>query len=277
MSDNVSPILRKLKTSDISDAARLSAEAGWNQTEDDWRLLIGLASEGCLGIEVAGKLVSTATLFCYGRQLAWIGMVLTRSSFQSRGFARRLLTEALSLADRLNIESVKLDATDQGRPLYEKLGFRDEQAVERWERPDSAKATTKMHAPETRLSADLITSDSVAFGANRSELLLQLAKHNPLRALGRSYLLTRSGRLRQYLGPCVADSPDTARNLIELALQPRNTGGWYWDLLEENAGAVNLARKLGFAPKRKLLRMVRGKDLRGEERSIYALAGFELG
>jgi hypothetical protein len=204
-------------------------------------------------------------------------MVLTRASFQGRGFARRLLTEALSLADKLNIESVKLDATDQGRPLYEKLGFRDEQAVERWEWLGSVDVAKRTHSPDTRLSADLIASDSVAFGVNRSELLLQLAKHNPPRALGESYLLTRSGRLRQYLGPCVADSSDSARNLIELALQPTNTGGWYWDLLAENAGAVNLARNLGFAPKRKLLRMVRGKDLRGEEHSIYALAGFELG
>jgi GNAT superfamily N-acetyltransferase len=274
---NLEPILRKLKSSDISDAARLSAEAGWNQAEDDWRLLIALAPEGCFGIEVAGELVSTATLICYGRQLAWIGMVLTRSSFQGRGFARRLLTEILSLADRLNIESVKLDATDQGRPLYEKLGFRDEQAVERWERVGSADPTEKTSYPETRLSADLIAADSVAFGVNRSELLLQLAKHTPPRTLGQSYLLTRSGRLRQYLGPCVADSPDTARNLIEDALQSSRSSSWYWDLFVENADAISLARTLEFAPKRKLVRMVRGKDMRGEEHSIYALAGFELG
>jgi hypothetical protein len=65
--------------------------------------------------------------------------------------------------------------------------------------------------------------------------------------------------------------------LFERALQTESSAGWYWDLMTENAQAVSIARELGFAPKRHLLRMVRGRDLRGKEESIYALAGFELG
>ena len=131
-------ISRKLRASDIPAAMQLSAEAGWNQTAQDWRLLIELSPEGCLGIEVDGDLATTTTLLCYGKQLAWIGMVLTRGAYRGRGFARRLLTDALALADEMSIETMKLDATDQGQPLYEKLGFRCEQPVERWVRPASA-------------------------------------------------------------------------------------------------------------------------------------------
>jgi GNAT superfamily N-acetyltransferase len=277
MNESTGAILRKLRAADIPAAMQLSTEAGWNQTDEDWRLLIDLAPEGSLAIEIDGELASTATLFCYGRRLAWIGMVLTKVAYRGRGFARRLLTETLSLADHMQIETVKLDATDQGQPLYEKLGFRSEQAVERWARPHST------DVPVPALSSDAATAnawqaaDQRAFGLDRSKLLASLAhRHAPL-SVTRSYLLTRPGRLTGYLGPCVAETPEAARALIVQALQKANPGGWSWDLLPENAHAAALARDLAFTPRRHLLRMVRGKDLRGQEESIYAIAGFELG
>ena len=52
-------VMRKLKPSDIPAAVELSAEAGWNQTAEDWCTLIDLSVDGCLGIEVDGELVST--------------------------------------------------------------------------------------------------------------------------------------------------------------------------------------------------------------------------
>ncbi len=64
---------------------------------------------------------------------------------------------------------------------------------------------------------------------------------------------------------------------MERALQSPSPGGWFWDLMVDNKPAVSLAQDLGFAPKRHLLRMVRGKDVRGNEGAVYALAGFELG
>jgi hypothetical protein len=214
---------------------------------------------------------------CYGRRLAWIGMVLTRIAYRGRGFARRLLTETLALADQMGVETVKLDATDQGQPLYEKLGFRCEQPVERWVRPGSTAAPTQSSYSGGSSSRDWHAADQRAFGVDRTELLERLARrHRPL-SVARSYLLTRPGRLSGYLGPCLAGGPTNARNLMERALQAKSDGGWSWDLLPENTSAVALARDLGFAPRRHLMRMVRGKDLRGEEAAIYAIAGFELG
>src|SRR5205085_5065787 len=130
--------LRLLNSGDLAAAFELSASAGWNQTVEDWSMLMELAPEGCFGIEADGRLVSTTTLVCYGQRLAWIGMVLTNAEYRGRGFARRLLAEALDRADSVGVETVKLDATDQGRPLYEKLGFKPEQAIERWIRMRSS-------------------------------------------------------------------------------------------------------------------------------------------
>ena len=275
MGDSDDAIFRLLSASDIPAAVELSAQAGWNQTAEDWRMLLDLAPEGCLAMEVDGELAATTTLLCYGRRLAWIGMVLTKLQYRGRGLARRLMTQALAQADQLGIETVKLDATDQGAPLYGKLGFRSEQTVERWSRPGS------VNAPELRSNAhpseEWRGADLQAFGADRSQLLESLARRNPPFSVSGSYLFTRPGRQTAYLGPCVCDTPETARTLIERALETAASSGWSWDLLPQNTSAVAIAQDLAFAPKRRLLRMVRGKDLHGKEDAIYAIAGFELG
>jgi len=269
------PILRKLTTADIPSALALSTEAGWNQTADDWRMLIELSPQGCIAIEVDSKVVSTATLTCYGTKLAWIGMVLTRIKYRGRGFAMRLLKECLRLADEWEIESVKLDATNLGQPLYEKLGFRPEQPVERWWRAGREDAIAPSAPPPP--SSDWRSADQSAFGVDRSALLAKLAGRHAPSSINHSYLLTRAGREISYLGPSVCSSQPSARKLIEHALQSPSPGGWFWDLLLANRPAVSLAADFGFAPKRHLLRMVRGKDVRGNEAAVYALAGFELG
>jgi GNAT superfamily N-acetyltransferase len=276
MTDGAHIVPRKLRLSDIPAAMELCKEAGWNQTTEDWRMLIGLSPEGCLAIDVEGVLAATTTLLCYGKRLAWIGMVLTRVPYRGRGYARRLMTEALTLADQTGIETVKLDATDQGQPLYEKLGFRCEQPVERWACPAFG-AVQGSSFPETPFSNEWRETDNRAFGVDRSQLLDELARRNPPLATGRSYLLTRPGRLNRYLGPCVAHSPEEARTLIERSMRSLKSVEWFWDLLPRNTSAAVIARDLSFAPKRHLMRMVRGKDLRAQEDAIYAIAGFELG
>lgn len=277
MKDFASATLRRLLVSDIPAAVQLSSEAGWNQTADDWHMLIELSPQSCLALELNGEVVSTATLLCYGRRLAWIGMVLTKMCCRGRGFARRLLTEALAIADGMHIETVKLDATDQGEPLYEKMGFRREQTVERWVRP-AYTALPKPHScADANLSWSWHASDSAAFGVDREEVLMSLARRHPPLSSAHSFLLSRPGRMRRYLGPCIAETPAIARTLIENALQTPSPEGWAWDLLPANAAAVAIAHDCSFSPKRRLVRMVRGQDLRAQESRIYAIAGFELG
>src|SRR5215470_18787505 len=206
------PLLRKLTVDDVASAQALSTEAGWNQTADDWRMLIELSPQGCIAIEMDGKVASTAVLTCYGTQLAWIGMVLTRIKYRGRGYAMRLLKECLRLADTLGVESVKLDATNLGQPLYEKLGFRAEQPVERWWRAGRHDAT---NAPSrSPVAGNWKSADANAFGVDRSALLTKLAQRTAPLTGDDSYLLSRAGREISYLGPSVCSRQPTARRFI---------------------------------------------------------------
>ncbi len=250
--------VRPLVAADVDAAFALSTAAGWNQTSQDWERVLEIAPEGCFGIDDGG-LAATTTLMCHGAALAWVGMVLTRADCQRRGYARALVAAALELADRRGIPCVKLDATDQGRPLYASLGFEDEQPIERWRR-EATPSTGAM--PPVLLDEAL---DREAFGADRTTFLRTLA-------LG----VARPGRIAYYLGPFVSRDPQKAESTIR-AIVEGDQGPWFWDLLPEHPHAARIAAGLGFQPVRRLVRMVRGRQNQRNDNLIYAIGGFEAG
>jgi GNAT superfamily N-acetyltransferase len=268
--------IRTLTAGDVSAALHLSMLAGWNQTSDDWHMLLQLAPRGCFAVEVDGQVVATATLLCYGDRLGWIGMVLTHPEYRHRGYAKQLFAHVLAAANALGVRTLKLDATEQGRPLYERYGFKAEQAVERWY---CAVGKNVELADSLFEVASLFQPDRRAFGTDRSDLLNELASRGHALANGTGFALTRPGSNASYLGPCVAEGAASASDLIKHAVlhSKGKDKGYFWDLLPANRNAVSLATELGFSPQRRLTRMSRGEELRGEDDLVYAIAGFELG
>ena len=57
-----------------------------------------------------------------GRQ-ALVLNVFTEAAWRRRGLARRLMDHLLAWCDEQGVETVVLHASDEGRPLYERLGF----------------------------------------------------------------------------------------------------------------------------------------------------------
>jgi GNAT superfamily N-acetyltransferase len=255
----------------------LSREAGWNQTPEDWARMFALAPQGCFGIDCDDRLVATSTTYCYGGELAWIGMVLTAADYRGRGLARATMHAAVDFARSRDVAWIKLDATDMGRPLYEKLGFVNEYAVERWLRPagPSHDAPVDAYHPNPTL-------DREAFGANRSELLASLAPIESASISDRAFAMGRPGTKAAYFGPCVSRSVDEAAKLLDWYLARHAHEQIFWDLVEPNSDASALARTRGFAPVRRLARMVLAGNpsvapFVERPELVYALGGFEFG
>jgi RimJ/RimL family protein N-acetyltransferase len=260
----------------------LSAAANWNQTAEDWCRIMQLSPNGCRCIKDAEKVVATTTLLPYDKQLAWIGMVLTRPEYRRQGLAKRLMKYAIATAEQLGIGTLKLDATDQGRPLYESLGFTAETTIERWGRDGSGlhpATTIQNHPRNAQLSPALISLDAKAFGVERSAMLETLSRFGMCDASASGYVLSRPGRSARYLGPCVANSGAEAERLIIAHLESPDIQqeNWYWDMLSTNQEAISCAEKLGFTRRRLLLRMRRGEMIQNNDAMVYAIAGFELG
>jgi len=268
--------IRLLTSDDVPQAFELSSLAGWNQTAENWSSLLKLAPEGCFGVQVGSTLAATATLFCYGTSLAWVGMVLTHPVFRRRGLATRLLRHLRTFSETLGIRTIKLDATEQGERLYRSLGFVPEQPVERWMRSSGLPSNSDLTCSRD-LSPLARTIDRAVFGVDRTFLLRALLQQGECYSTSGSYLLTRAGRTASYIGPWVGRSARSARELLEHGLRTPSANGWYWDILLANRDATALAKEFGFTPQRRLLRMFRGDPVGGREEFIYGIAGFEFG
>jgi GNAT superfamily N-acetyltransferase len=270
-------VIRFLRRDDLPDLLALSTSAGWNQTEADWFRLLDLSPNGCWGVELEGRIVSSATLAAYGGGVGWIGMVLTLPEYRGRGFASSLLRLTIDSAKAMGIDSLRLDATDLGRPVYEKLGFQGDYEVQRCRRdPGPVSPISPLLTPAS--AAAWTDLDPTAFGAERSALLQHLARTAGSAAVDGGFAFSRPGRTAWYFGPAVAVTSEASSALVDWFLAGHGDIACCWDLCPENTRAVRLARKHGFVPVRLLLRMTLGRRCdREPSPSILALAGFEWG
>lgn len=111
-------LIRPMTEDDLPNAQALSAELRWPHRLTDWEHVFGLA-EGLVA-ERDGKLIATALRCRWGAHGATVGLIIVTPACQGRRIGHRLLT---ALLDGLDGHSVLLQATTEGRGLYERLGF----------------------------------------------------------------------------------------------------------------------------------------------------------
>ena len=174
--------VRAMRPSDLHFADSLRALAGWNQTLPDWRRFLAMEPRGCFIAEWDGAPAGTATTIVYGKDLAWIGMVLVHPEYRRRGIGRALLLKCIERLKSLRVRCIKLDATPEGRPVYQNLGFKDEWTLRRWE---TGLAVPPREIPDSHIRPWKKTDalrfdpcDARAFGVSRHKLILALARQS---------------------------------------------------------------------------------------------------
>lgn len=290
----------RLTAADAPDAVRLSTSAGWNQVGDDWRRLIELWPGTCLAGRLAGGLVASATLAVYpasdaAGSMGWVGMVLVDPAHRGRGFGRAMMEAVLEAGGRAGVGLFGLDATDLGRPMYHRLGFRDAGSIERWTgRLRTREGPLVTHAAVRRLAPfevhSLSPPDRQATGVDRTTLLRQLASESAVRTEvaigpggGLAFGMRRPGRKSAQVGPLVGGSLDAACAVLDSLLQPalpELTGQEV--VLDVPAGSPlrDALAERGFVVTRRLTRMYRPPPsapapLTGP--GVFAACGLELG
>lgn len=289
MSDAERMKIRPLAQEDIAGAMRLKEGVGWNQTEDDWRRLLRLGPRRCFAATVGERLVGTTTTTSYGKDLAWVGMVLVDSEFRRRGIATALVRAALDGLEADGVSAVKLDATPEGAPVYGGLGFEAESRIERWVGAAGARSSgsvTPGDAVPPELLGRVFELDRRAFGADRSELIKALAGEAcvaPALRVGvggrlQGYALARRGSRATYVGPVVAEGVEAASSVLDDVLGRLGAGQVYVDLDTTFEGGVLELAARGFTKQRDLVRMRRGgRAGAGTSRTVFAIAGPEVG
>ena len=276
--------IRLLFESDITAAMQLKQAAGWNQTEEDWRRLLALEPNGCFAAVKGGRLVGTTTTTTYGNELAWIGMVLVDPKERRQGIATRLMNVALNYLNG-KVATVKLDATAQGQPVYERLGFEVESVLERWSGTPNARNARGSNVWDEDGIHDVLALDRLAFATDRSKLLKKLiddACVPPvlLRATDGTlsgYALARRGTNADYVGPIVAKNSQDIERLLDEVLSELPEPRVYIDFNTGCSANTALLSDRGFVKERDLIRMVKGGPGRKTSPLIVAIAGPEIG
>lgn len=111
-------VLRAMEPRDLEAAYGLSMDMHWSHRPSDWSDALALG-EGMVA-EVDRQVVGTAMRWRWGRRHATVGLVIVSPLFQGRQIGRRLMHAVL---DGLDKRTVLLEATPEGRGLYERLGF----------------------------------------------------------------------------------------------------------------------------------------------------------
>jgi GNAT superfamily N-acetyltransferase len=275
--------LRRMTIGDLELGMKLSAQAGWNQTEADWRRFIELEPEGCFVGELDGRFVGTTTT-CVFRKTAWIAMVLVNVDARGNGVGMTLLKHSIDYLKSRQVRTIRLDATSLGRPIYEKLGFVSDYGLARFEGiapggGESANVVTA--APE--MSAEIIEFDKRMTGRERVKMLRRLFEEFPkatriVRRAGEieGFITMRPGANAIQIGPCTA-TPEAGPALLGDALNRCAGKPVFVDIPLDNTEAVEVAESNGLTIQRSFTRMSRGPKVTDNVQASWASSGAEKG
>lgn len=237
------PPVRRLRPDDLRHCVRLSVDRGWLPEKAKWSMLLEVSEvfgidapgggDGTDGTDDGdGALAGAVVLTRYGAELASVGMMLVAARYGRMGLGRALMEHLLAEAGDA---TVTLFATDLGKPLYDKLGFRTIRRSAAFTGPFRADsflaepAVTAATADNSKMRtrpaaaadmASIIDVDKAAFGADRSRLLRRLP------AFAGQLLVLETGRgvagfaaawqnhTSTVIGPVVAPDGAAARRLI---------------------------------------------------------------
>jgi hypothetical protein len=215
----------------------------------------------------------------------YLGMMTVRQEFQGRGIGRALFRHELEWLGDHGVSFLRLDATEEGLPIYLRHGFEVIERAVMFHRPSPApfpKFPGNVQPIVASGLEELAAFDTPIFGANRTSLFRALLRDFPNRAFA---TYDRSGRMTGFsfvqprrIGPWVAADPQDAESLLEAALTLSFEGSPVAVAPGCNREAFTLLDRHGFTWKRESLHMHRGSlGIPGDRHAIYGLTSFAIG
>jgi GNAT superfamily N-acetyltransferase len=252
---------------------------GGSSRRTELALYLATQPDGWFALVVDDRPVAVAGALAYG-SFCWIGLVATHPDHGRRGLATTLSAHLIDWARDHGCETIALDASDAGRQVYERLGFRPiGETVELVTQPGPSPAR---HGSPRRLEGepprDLFRLDRETFGGDREGLLRCLLADAP----SCCYVVPSDHRVDGYLvvrdgliGPGCASDPPVADMLIRAALADAGERA-----MLVPAGSAHLAtlKRLGLHERRRLTHMRHGNPrLPGRRTRLLAQTSFAAG
>lgn len=215
---------------DVLGLVELSSSVGWDY--DEYEIRTVMSSGKIYGHKNAvGKIVSSAAIIPYDTELASIGMVIVNDEYRGLGLGKKATQKCIDSVSQNT--SIMLISTEDGKPLYEKLGFITVDSVHKYLTDNYIPSKTFNNQLEITIETyrendinQIIELDSAAFGDKRRKLLINRINQSKKCLVVRNlkgkiigFGLSILGPVNLLIGPIVAPDAQTAFLLInELVL-----------------------------------------------------------
>jgi len=204
------------------------------------------------------------------RNAAYVSFMGVDPRAQGRGIGRALLEALISWSDECGIDSLHLDATPAGEPLYARAGFVDDGETVVFTRPATPGSTSVAPPPATEAQRSaMLARDRVAFGADRRsvlEPLFECPDNHVIAGDDGSYAVAQP----ETIGPLIASDAVRAGELLDAALAARPDVALRVCVPTQQPAAARLLIARGFTAGRRLRHMVRGARLAADETALWA-------
>ena len=233
---------------------------GWNQTLRDLELLAARNKQGNLlaTAHIYGTInpLGSGMVINLGESLCWLGMILVHQELRRQGIATAIVEKCIQIARMTMDKSViGLDATQEGLPVYESFGFKSSFRIWRAKISTDTKLSyresIKIHPVSSVESvSDLL--EGTNFGAKLEGLQLIQSLHPEgawmaeFKGKSVGLVMTRPGRIKPFIGPLLAITPDIAKILLEHCLSYWNGKGCnevFLDIPEQHFDAISGIKK----------------------------------
>lgn len=223
----MSIIIRTMTAADLNACYSMTQHLKWPHRPEDWQQALALG-EGIVA-EDQGELVGSAIGWRWGEHYATLGLVIVSDAHQGRGIGKQLM---LGLLEKYPGYNVRLHATEMGKGLYEKLGFRSYGHIQQHQTRALASVPPVMlpqgisiHPAGVEDAAQLTALDHQAHGLLRPALIDQLLSSATVQVARQEDGSVRGfAALRRFghgwaIGPVIAADLASAQALVASLMQ----------------------------------------------------------
>ena len=239
---------------------------GWSDIIPDIKFYI--ESTFCTPIKatIDDKIIGIGVLITF-ENTSWIAHIIVDSTYRNKGIGSQIVNELLKKVKQSSIETCSLIATDLGKLVYLKTGFRtvtDYTFLQKEKQFIDCSVSKNIVSFEEKYRKAIYDLDRLISGENRTILLKDFLHSSILYIESKNVIGYYIPTLKE--GPIVANSVYAGIELMKFKYSKIDKAV----LPSENIEGLDFLKKMGFVETSKVTRMTFGKDLEWNPHKIFS-------
>lgn len=275
------PTIRPMLPTDIGPATDAILRADWGDRRSWFEFATTQPESRPIVAEADGVLVGTGVGTVNGA-VGWVGTIWVDPAHRGAGLGRALTEAVIDDLERAGCRTLLLVATDQGRLLYERMGFELQTRYRILEAPGLDADEPPDEAVRPFATGDLgaiLALDRAATGEDRGHAIRRFASPEGTK------VIAMDGQVRGYVirapwggGATVALDPADAMRILQARRHASGPGGRVRvGLVEENAAGLAHLEAAGLLPIWSAPRLIRGEPLNWRPDRIWGQFNHAMG